>query len=76
MARSRSILPHGKEAGTAEADDPEHLQDRKQSVWLGTLDAPDGATAMEKASAEFKVPADRPIVRHVDAHSRSHRQVL
>jgi len=28
-------------------------------VWLGTVEDPDEATAMEKAAAEFKVPANR-----------------
>jgi hypothetical protein len=30
-----------------------------KAVWLGAVEAPDGATAMEKAAAEFKVPANR-----------------
>jgi hypothetical protein len=28
-------------------------------VWLGAVEAPDEADAMEKAPAEFKVPANR-----------------
>jgi hypothetical protein len=31
------------------------------AVWLGTVEAPDEAAAMEKTSAEFKVPANRPM---------------
>ena len=31
----------------------------KKAVWLGTVEAPDDATAIEKAPAEFKVPANR-----------------
>ena len=27
----------------------------KKPVWLGTVEAPDAATAIEKAAAEFKV---------------------
>jgi hypothetical protein len=30
-----------------------------KAVWLGTVQAADEATAMEKAAAEFKVPANR-----------------
>jgi hypothetical protein len=30
-----------------------------EAVWLGTVKAPDEATAMEKAAAEFKVPATK-----------------
>ena len=30
-----------------------------KAVWLGTVEAPDEATAMERAVAEFKVPANR-----------------
>jgi hypothetical protein len=30
-----------------------------KAVWLGTVEAPDEATAMEKAAAKFKVPANR-----------------
>jgi hypothetical protein len=52
----RSILGHGEEAGTAEADPLERLQDRRQ---LREVEAPDQAGAMEKAAAEFKVPANR-----------------
>jgi hypothetical protein len=29
----------------------------KKAAWLGIVEAPDEATAIEKASAEFKVPA-------------------
>jgi hypothetical protein len=32
-----------------------------KAVWLGALEAPDEAIAMEKTSAEFKVPANRPM---------------
>jgi hypothetical protein len=28
-------------------------------VWLGDVEAPDEAAALEKAAAEFKVPANR-----------------
>jgi hypothetical protein len=31
----------------------------KKAAWLGTVEAPDDATAIEKAPAEFKVPANR-----------------
>jgi hypothetical protein len=30
-----------------------------KAVWLGIVEAPDEATALEKAAAEFKVPAER-----------------
>jgi hypothetical protein len=30
-----------------------------KAVWLGAVEAPDEATAMEKAAAEFKVPDTR-----------------
>jgi hypothetical protein len=30
-----------------------------KAVWLGEVEAPDEAAAMEKAAAEFKVPANR-----------------
>jgi hypothetical protein len=30
-----------------------------KAVWLGDVDAPDEAAAMEQAAAEFKVPANR-----------------
>jgi hypothetical protein len=30
-----------------------------KGVWLGGVDAPDEAAAIEKAAAEFKVPANR-----------------
>jgi hypothetical protein len=30
-----------------------------KAVWLGVIEAPDEATAMEKAAAEFKVSAKR-----------------
>src|SRR5262249_22789650 len=30
-----------------------------KQVWLGTVEAPDEATAIEKASAEFRVPATK-----------------
>jgi hypothetical protein len=30
-----------------------------KGVWLGEVEAPDEAAAMEKAAAEFKVPANR-----------------
>jgi hypothetical protein len=30
-----------------------------KAVWLGAVEAPDETTAMEKAAAEFKVPASR-----------------
>jgi hypothetical protein len=52
----RLILMHGKEARTAEADQVGHLQDPREGVWLGTVEAPDEATATEKAAAKFKVP--------------------
>jgi hypothetical protein len=29
-----------------------------KAVWLGEVEAPDEATAIEKAAAEFKVPAN------------------
>jgi hypothetical protein len=32
-----------------------------KAVWLGTVEAPDEATAIEKAAAEFKVAANRPM---------------
>jgi hypothetical protein len=31
----------------------------KNAAWLGIVEAPDEAIAIEKASAEFKVPASR-----------------
>jgi hypothetical protein len=31
----------------------------KNAAWLGIVEAPDEVTAIEKASAEFKVPASR-----------------
>jgi hypothetical protein len=34
----------------------------KKAVWLGVVEAPDKATAIEKASTEFKVPASRLLV--------------
>jgi hypothetical protein len=30
-----------------------------KAVWLGDVEAPDEAAAMEKAAEEFKVPANR-----------------
>jgi hypothetical protein len=30
-----------------------------KAVWLGTVEAPDEAAAIEKGAAEFKVPANR-----------------
>jgi hypothetical protein len=30
-----------------------------KAVWLGAVEAPDEATAMEKGAADFKVPASR-----------------
>jgi hypothetical protein len=30
-----------------------------KAVWLGAVEAPDEAAAMEKAAAEFRVPANR-----------------
>jgi hypothetical protein len=30
-----------------------------KAVWLGTVEAPDEATAAEKAAAEFKAPKNR-----------------
>jgi hypothetical protein len=47
---------HGEEAGTAEANDLDRLQ---QQMRRGTADAPDEAAAVEKAAAEFKVLANR-----------------
>jgi hypothetical protein len=37
-------------------------QDRKQSRWLGEVEAPDEAAAIEKGAAEFKVPPNRLMV--------------
>jgi hypothetical protein len=51
--------PRGQETRTAAADLPEGLQDRGKAVWLGEVEAPDEAAAMEKAAAEFNVPAPR-----------------
>jgi hypothetical protein len=34
----------------------------KRAVWLGIVEAPDGAAAIETAAAEFKVPANRLLV--------------
>jgi hypothetical protein len=31
----------------------------RKAVWLGAVEAPDEGAAMEKAAAEFKVPANR-----------------
>jgi hypothetical protein len=58
---------HGRETQTAKAEKLERLKDRQQSrlagsskaVWLGEVEAPDEAAAMEKAAREFKVPANR-----------------
>jgi hypothetical protein len=33
-----------------------------KAVWLGAVEAPDKATAIEMAAAEFKVPAARLLV--------------
>jgi hypothetical protein len=30
-----------------------------KAVWLGNVEAPDEATAIERGTAEFKVPANR-----------------
>jgi hypothetical protein len=59
---TESSKRHGEETRTAEADYLEQLQDRRQPVRLGTIEAPDEATAMEKAAEEFKVPASRLLV--------------
>jgi hypothetical protein len=32
---------------------------RRREVWLGNVEAPDEAAAIEKGAAEFKVPAKR-----------------
>jgi hypothetical protein len=50
---------HGQEARTAAADQLEHLQDRGQAIWIGEVEAPDEATAIEKAAEQFKVPATK-----------------
>jgi hypothetical protein len=34
----------------------------KKAAWLGIVEAPDKATAIEKAAAEFKVPTSRLLV--------------
>jgi hypothetical protein len=34
----------------------------KKAAWLGIVEAPDEATAIEKAATEFKVPATRLLV--------------
>jgi hypothetical protein len=34
----------------------------KKAAWLGIVEAPDERTAIEKAAAEFKVPANRLLV--------------
>jgi hypothetical protein len=34
----------------------------KKAAWLGIVEAPDEATAIEKAAAEFKVPTNRLLV--------------
>ena len=34
----------------------------RKAVWLGIVEAPDKAAAIEKAAAEFKVPANRLLV--------------
>jgi hypothetical protein len=38
---------------------PEPPTWNSKAVWLGIIEAPDEAAAMEKAAAEFKVPANR-----------------
>jgi hypothetical protein len=49
-----------------------------KAVWLGTLEASDEATAMEKAAAEFKVSTNKAdgdtattvlLIAHYDRHS-------
>ncbi len=50
---------HGQEARTAADDCLGSLQDRRKAVRLGTVEAPDAATAIEKGAAEFKVPANK-----------------
>jgi hypothetical protein len=53
-------LPHGRETRTAEADQLERLQSRaSKAVWLGEVEAPDEAAAIEKGATEFKVPATK-----------------
>jgi hypothetical protein len=37
----------------------DHLHDRAKAVRLGTVEAAGEAPAIEKAAAEFKVPANR-----------------
>jgi hypothetical protein len=34
----------------------------KRAMWLGIVEAPDKATAIEKAAAEFKAPTSRLLV--------------
>jgi hypothetical protein len=51
-------LPHGEEARTAQPVSWNIYKFASKAVWLGTVEAPDEATAIEKAAAEFRVPAD------------------
>jgi hypothetical protein len=40
-------LPHGQEPRTAEANNLDNLQDRRQAVWLGEVEAPRGASGLK-----------------------------
>jgi len=46
---------HGEETRTAAADEWNVYKVAAKATWLGTVEAPDAATAIEKAAAEFNV---------------------
>jgi hypothetical protein len=57
---SRPILGAWLRSRTAtEADRLGHLKLASKAVWLGNVEAPDEASAIEKGAAEFKVGANR-----------------
>jgi hypothetical protein len=54
----RPILGHGEET-EPKTQTWTIYKIAAKAVWLREVEAPDEATAMEKAAAEFKVPANR-----------------